>query len=167
MWVLARPDAAAALDDPKVRASLPRYVSVVRGKLPARYVITGAVAVDTATGVGGPDPRSPVGDLWALHGEALAKGEGLRRRLDSGNLSVDELRKEPGKPAGISLLRLKHWIGERVLEACVLCERRCRSNRFAGKGYCGIGSKMLVSSCFDHLGEEPEIVPSFTVCGRH
>lgn len=53
---------------------------------------------------------------------------------------------------------------EKVLGRCGLCERSCIVNRLAGKkGYCGVGKEMLISSYFEHSGEEYFLVPSFTV----
>ena len=51
----------------------------------------------------------------------------------------------------------------RILSSCVLCERRCSVDRTAGeKGFCGVLSPKI-SSEFLHLGEEPELVPSYTI----
>jgi putative pyruvate formate lyase activating enzyme len=51
----------------------------------------------------------------------------------------------------------------KLLKACKLCERRCGVDRHKALGFCGIPAKMLVSSYFVHLGEEPFFVPSFTI----
>ena len=52
----------------------------------------------------------------------------------------------------------------RILESCELCSRRCQVDRTADeRGDCRVGNQMSVSSWFDHYGEEPFFVPSFTV----
>jgi putative pyruvate formate lyase activating enzyme len=52
----------------------------------------------------------------------------------------------------------------RVLKSCELCERRCHANRAEGKlGTCRVGNKPIISSAFQHWGEEPFFVPSFTI----
>jgi len=52
----------------------------------------------------------------------------------------------------------------RILQACQLCERKCRANRNSGElGWCKIPNKLITSSAFQHCGEEPFFVPSFTV----
>lgn len=52
----------------------------------------------------------------------------------------------------------------KLLEECELCSRACLIDRTAGeKGYCRVGNRLSVSSCFDHLGEEYFFVPSFTI----
>lgn len=62
-----------------------------------------------------------------------------------------------------SLLDLKCELAARVLESCTLCERKCRTNRKAGvKGHCGV-LEPRISSEFLHMGEEPELVPSYTI----
>ncbi len=51
----------------------------------------------------------------------------------------------------------------KILEDCHFCERRCGVDRTRGeRGYCGVG-KAGIASRFLHHGEEPELVPSFTV----
>ena len=47
----------------------------------------------------------------------------------------------------------------RLLEECVVCPRQCKVNRFQGeKGYCQLGSDLVVSSHGPHFGEEPPLV---------
>ncbi len=54
--------------------------------------------------------------------------------------------------------------GEKILEDCVLCERRCKVNRTKGEqGFCGAGDEIEVGSFFRHYGEEPFLIPSFTI----
>lgn len=51
-----------------------------------------------------------------------------------------------------------------ILKSCELCERKCHINRLKGeKGFCKVGKKLIISSAFVHLGEEPMIIPSFTI----
>ncbi len=67
-------------------------------------------------------------------------------------------------PTGkMTLLDLKIELARRILTDCVLCERRCGANRLAGeRGHCGV-LEPRISSEFVHMGEEPELVPSYTV----
>jgi len=51
----------------------------------------------------------------------------------------------------------------RILKRCRLCERKCNVDRYKTLGFCQLPAKMLVSSYFVHLGEEPFFVPSFTI----
>lgn len=45
-----------------------------------------------------------------------------------------------------------------LLEECILCPRRCKVNRLAGKkGFCRLGSELVVSTISVHYGEEPPI----------
>jgi len=51
----------------------------------------------------------------------------------------------------------------KTLESCTLCERRCKVNRSGGeRGFCGVLEPRIASE-FIHLGEEPELVPSYTL----
>jgi putative pyruvate formate lyase activating enzyme len=62
-----------------------------------------------------------------------------------------------------SLLNLKAELARRVLSRCRLCERRCGVDRTKGeRGFCGV-TEPRVATQFIHFGEEPELVPSYTV----
>ena len=155
MWRLARPDAATVLEDPKVRRSLSRYVDIVKGRRLAKFVIARSMAANF-------DPEDSTADLWRLHGRLLERYGGIERRGDEGTLSLDEIDGES------SFLDLKVELGRRVMTSCHFCVRRCGVDRLSGeRGYCRCGVEFAVSSCFPHLGEEPELVPSGTVftCG--
>jgi putative pyruvate formate lyase activating enzyme len=84
--------------------------------------------------------------LWLCHREAM-------ERLDAG------IRGD----GSVSLLQLKAELARRLLRPCRLCERRCKVDRLAGKtGYCGV-DKSRVSNRFVHMGEEPDLIPSYTI----
>ena len=64
---------------------------------------------------------------------------------------------------GTNLLELKCALAARILDSCNLCERRCEAARSSGqKGRCGV-LEARISSEFLHFGEEPELVPSYTI----
>ena len=62
-------------------------------------------------------------------------------------------------------LNLKKKINQayKILDSCQLCERKCKVNRNKEFGFCKVGDKPIISSAFVHLGEEPMLVPSFTI----
>lgn len=62
-----------------------------------------------------------------------------------------------------SLLELKKAIARKILEKCIFCERRCGADRTSRRGTCGVGQRARIASEFVHLGEEKEVVPSYTV----
>jgi len=65
---------------------------------------------------------------------------------------------------GLSFLEVKRITAERMLEKCILCERRCRVNRLSDiTGFCGVDKTARVSSYFLHMGEERQLIPSGTV----
>ncbi len=73
---------------------------------------------------------------------------------------------EGTKKAGFLLckdLKEKAESAREILKSCHLCERRCHVNRLEGKqGFCGV-LEARVASEFVHVGEEPELVPSYTI----
>lgn len=155
MWRLARPDAAIALEDPKVKRSLPRYVDVVRGDLPAKFIIARSLAVEFNQGASNED-------LWKAHSNHLKRYLKLVQQVDNGSTSLIEVDVEP------TFLDLKAELGRRIMKNCHFCVRRCGVDRMEGQlGYCRCGVEFAVSSCFPHMGEEPELVPSGTAftCG--
>ncbi len=51
----------------------------------------------------------------------------------------------------------------KMLKSCQLCERRCGVDRTKTLGWCRVGDRPTISSWFEHFGEEPFFVPSFTI----
>ncbi len=115
---------------------LRRYQRVLDGDEEAKYLLSKRSRVDVKLNA---TPQV----LWREHEKALKAGYEAEGRT--------------------SLLDLKVELAARILEACVLCERRCGTNRKAGmKGHCGV-LESRISSEFLHMGEEPELVPSYTI----
>ena len=150
MWRLSRPDAASALDAAGVRRSLPRYVDVVKNDKRAKFLLNAAMEADYS-------PEDATERLWELHGDLLETYSHVEREADEGQIP-EQLEGER------SFLDLKIELGKRIMEGCHFCEKRCGADRLSGeKGECRAGTMFSVSSCFPHLGEEPELVPSGTV----
>ena len=73
-----------------------------------------------------------------------------------------EGRRRPAR-AGVAL-RERVAAARGLLSECRLCEHQCGVNRSTGeRGVCRVGTELRVASAFDHYGEEPFFVPSFTV----
>ncbi len=86
-------------------------------------------------------------DLWKIHQREME-----RFRQGTG-----------GESGGANLLHLKAELASRILSSCRLCERRCQVDRTSGRpGYCGV-IESRVASEFLHWGEEPPLVPSYTI----
>lgn len=103
-----------------------------------------------------------------LRGEAEPAYQQLKRVPASEEDNPDELLKKkdqyletPKKP--FSLLFLKFKLAESHYRDCRLCERRCRTDRTVSPGTCGVDARPRISSAFLHFGEEPDLVPSFTI----
>jgi len=120
MWRLTRPDAAAILEDPKVRRSLPRYVDVVKKEKQAKFVVARSMGVDY-------DQDASSDELWRAHGDALEEYSRVEREIDEGKAHVRV------REGGRSFLDLKVELARRVMGGCVFCVRRCGVDRLSGE----------------------------------
>ncbi len=152
MWRILRSDATSVLKDKNARTSLSRYFSVMQDEKPAKFLVVNKLPADF-------DREDPLQSLWHVHEELLTEFRRLQEEVDSGKKTLDEME-NPEK----SFLDLKIEIANRILEKCHFCTRQCSVNRLKGElGYCKCGTQILVSSMFEHMGEEPELVPSGTI----
>lgn len=153
MFATWRPDALAVLNDKKARHSMPRYFSAMQDEKPAKFMITKRLAADFA-------PEDSLELLWAQHDRLTDEYYDLEKQIDKGETCLEKLA-APEK----SYLDLKAEIARRIMEKCRLCTRRCGFNRMSGELglWCKAGSQITVSTMFEHMGEEPELVPSGTV----
>lgn len=123
----------------KGREPLEEYYSILAGKRKPGFIRCAGVMLDV-------DLNSPEETLWREHETGM-------RILRSGIKSH----------GAVSLLELKAGLALRLLSPCRLCERRCKVDRLAGEtGYCRVGESRI-SNRFVHLGEEPDLVPSYTI----
>lgn len=152
MWRLLRGGSGDREGDADNAESLERYFSVMRDDLPAKFRICKKIPVDVDFG-------SEVDELWGAHQTALKGFRDLVEEVDEGKTELTDV----GEPEN-SLLDLKVELAERVLESCHFCERRCGVDRAEGEtGACGVGEPPRIASEFLHHGEEPELVPSYTI----
>ncbi|MBS7643470.1 radical SAM protein [Candidatus Bathyarchaeota archaeon] len=152
MWALARPDALEVLHDEKARRGYRRYFDVMEDRKLAKFIIARKIPASFAG-------ETSSENLWSLHERLTEEFYQIEKKVDDKEINVNDLP-FPEK----SYLDLKIKLAEYIVSNCHLCERRCNVNRFLGElGYCKCGSQILVSSMFEHLGEEPEITPSFTI----
>ncbi len=116
--------------------ALRRYYSILNGEADARYLSSKKTMVDA-------DLDSDDEELWSAHGMKAPDGNAIE--------------------GSTTLLDLKTELARRALRNCDLCERRCCVDRAAHeKGHCGV-LEASVCSEFLHLGEEPDLVPSYTI----
>jgi len=152
MWRVHRPDAMAVLDDSLARKSLGRYFAVMQDERPAKFMIAKKVPASFSE-------NEPVEKLWQKHAGLTQEFFRIEKEIDSGQRSLGKMS-TPEK----SYLNLKIELADRILAGCHFCSRRCGVNRLRGElGYCRCGLEMAVSSIFEHVGEEPEFVPSGTI----
>lgn len=156
MWAFTRPDAVKILHNKTAVKSLARYFDVVENRKQAKYLIAKKISAQFTEG-------DSTKKLWQIHKKLTAKYYATENQIDTGKLKFEDFS-APRK----SYLDLKIEIAKRLLENCCLCVRLCGINRLAGElGYCKCGTPLKVSTIFEHIGEEPELVPSGTVftCG--
>jgi putative pyruvate formate lyase activating enzyme len=152
MWRFQRPDALAVLEDRLAKRSLARYFAIIQNQLPAKFLIAKKIRADFNT-------NDTTEQLWQEHARLSHEFGRIQREVDDKQMEFEAME-EPEK----SYMDLKVEIADRILSCCHLCARKCGVNRLEGNtGYCGCGSRIVVSSIFEHLGEEPELVPSGTV----
>jgi len=153
MWKVWRPDASAVLQDTKARQGLCRYFQVMQNKKSAKFMIAKKLPAHFSSG-------DSLGQLWMLHGKLTEDYYCLEKQIDNSQTSLEDL-KTPEK----SYLDLKIEIANRILEKCHFCTRGCGVNRLAGELglWCKCGTQITVSTMFEHMGEEPELVPSGTI----
>lgn len=151
MWRL-RPDALTVMKNNLVQKSLGRYLAVMQDEKPAKFMIAKKLQADFSR-------DDSTEKLWQRHEELTEQFCRVERNVDLGK---EDLLEMPAPKT--SYLDLKIEIASRNLSSCHFCARRCEIDRSDGKlGYCKCGLQIIVSSIFEHMGEEPELVPSGTV----
>jgi putative pyruvate formate lyase activating enzyme len=152
MFRFLRPDAIAVLSDRLVKKSLARYFAIMQKQRPAKFLIAKKIPAEF-------DGNDPVDKLWREHVRLASEFLRIQAEIDLGRTGFQAMP-TPER----SYLDLKIEIANRILSRCRLCTRQCSINRLKGElGYCRCGSEITVSSIFEHMGEEPELVPSGTI----
>jgi putative pyruvate formate lyase activating enzyme len=152
MWTVWRPDAVSVLSDKQTQASLARYFAAMQNKTPTKFMIAKKLPAQY-------DQHEPTERLWQLHERFLEEYRRLEKEIDSKTKDIKDLE-TPQQ----SFLDLKIQLANRILANCHFCTRKCGFDRTKGElGYCKCGTKITVSTVFEHMGEEPELVPSGTV----
>jgi putative pyruvate formate lyase activating enzyme len=142
----------AVLNYKMARKSLSRYFAIVEDEKPAKFLIAKKLGADFGK-------NDSLEELWRKHAKLTEEFYKLQGKIDAKEENLKEMP-TPEK----SYLDLKIEIAEKILSNCHFCTRRCGANRIEGKlGFCRCGSEIMVSSIFEHVGEEPELVPSGTI----
>lgn len=133
-------------------SSLTRYFSVMKSEKPAKFQVCKKIPVRS-------DFNESEKELWKLHSSKINELKDLLREVDDEKVDLENV-----EVPKTSFLDLKIELAKRILESCHFCELRCGVDRSEGEtGACGVGVKPRVSSEFLHRGEEPELVPSYTI----
>ncbi|HLE74972.1 MAG TPA: radical SAM protein [Candidatus Bathyarchaeia archaeon] len=152
MWKLLRSDAIAVLDDELAKKSLARYFAVMQNRKLAKFMIAKKLPAEF-------DKNDSLEELWKEHTKRTCDFAMIEHGIDTTQKYFQDMP-APEK----SYLDLKIEIASRILQSCHFCSRRCGADRMTGGlGYCKCSNVMTVSSIFEHVGEEPELVPSGTI----
>ncbi len=120
--------------------ALPDYSSILDGNRLPLYLQVKSVTIDIELNVS-------LERLWEEHDRVLRYMNGTIKEYNE---------------VFPSFLDLKLELAKRFLYCCALCERKCEVDRTRKKGTCGV-TDSRVASKFLHFGEEPELVPSYTL----
>jgi putative pyruvate formate lyase activating enzyme len=151
MWKLLRSDAVAVLDDELAKKSLSRYFAVMQNRKLAKFSTAKTLPAEF-------DKNDSLEKLWKEHAKRTEEFDEVEHEIDTGQKSSQNT------PPEKSYLDLKIEIASRILQSCHFCSRRCGAERTTGGlGYCKCGNTIAVSIIFEHMGEEPELVPSGTI----
>jgi putative pyruvate formate lyase activating enzyme len=152
MWRLLRPDSVAVINDKMTRKSLGRYFAVMQDEKPAKFMIAKKLPAQFSE-------NDSLEELWQKHACLTQEFCNIEREMDTKQKALQKMP-TPEK----SYMDLKIEIANRILSKCHFCTRRCGVDRLRGElGFCRCGTEIAVSSIFEHVGEEPELVPSGTV----
>ncbi|MDH7508100.1 MAG: radical SAM protein [Methanomassiliicoccales archaeon] len=134
-----------------MKEPLARYHSILDGRSKAYYLLAKDMHTDFS-------PSLTDEELWKLHADQIAAFHS--------HVDVEEFKrgsKEGLSAPATSLLDLKLELAKRMLSRCEICEWRCQVNRNKGvKGRCGVLDPRIASE-FLHYGEEPPLIPSYTI----
>jgi putative pyruvate formate lyase activating enzyme len=134
-----------------MKEPLARYYSILDGKSKAYYLLAKKMHADFS-------PSQTDEELWKLHADQIADFH-----LHIGDEEFKSERMKGLDTPARSLLDLKLELAKRMLSRCEICEWRCHVNRNEGvKGRCGVLDPRIASE-FLHYGEEPPLIPSYTI----
>ena len=152
--VYQRPDSVAILNDKEFKLRMPRYYKLLKRETVAKFILTKFIDAEF-------DRDAGLDELWKVHDKGVSELRNLLHEFDDSELvSMWQHDKKPDT----SLLDVKKFIAKKILEKCVFCEWRCEVNRRSGEvGVCRLDEESLIASLFIHIGEEAELVPSYTI----
>ncbi len=152
--IVIRPDAHYVWSDPRTRKALSWYYNVLSNRLPAKFLIAKTVPIEEDF------PSLSLDELWELHSK-------VKKVFDKTLYSVKNRKTPPEELEFVSpsFLDLKINIVNKLVDPCILCERKCKAHRRSTNknALCRLGMETYVSTAFLHYGEEAPLVPSGTI----
>ena len=153
---MLRPNSLDVSGDKKCLRSFKRYFGILEDRRRSQFQVS--KMLETNYNEDDSDKT-----LWQLHKTLTEEHAKLLVEVDDGVQNLKD-QKKPLK----SFFDLKIALAHRTMKCCRFCHRACGVDRTTGtRGYCRCGDEIVVSTAFDHWGEEPELVPSGTIftCG--
>lgn len=123
--------------------ALQHYFKISSNEKPSRMKVSSTILTDSPT-----DLETMISEHDKIIGEY---------HLKYNKISWDEMVIQD-----FSFLDLKIKIAEKLLEKCVLCEKKCKIDCQFEIGSCQV-VKPIIASEFLHMGEEKPLVPSHTI----
>ncbi|MEF8880122.1 MAG: radical SAM protein [Candidatus Thermoplasmatota archaeon] len=120
-----------------IKNLLPKYYRILEKNEMPSYIKCKHISVDF-------NKKDSIDKLWHIHDQAIEK------------------QKIKEKPPEQSLLDLKTFLAEKIFEKCRFCERKCQVDRTKNTGVCQVKEPHIASE-FLHIGEEPVLIPSYTI----
>ena len=144
------------LGDEKCRRSLGRYFGILEERRRSQFSVSKMFEANYSA-------DSSDQTLWQLHKVLTDQYVKFLTEVDNGIRNFED-----GKKPDRSYFDLKIALAHEIMKSCRFCHRMCGADRTTGaRGYCRCGDEVVLSTAFDHWGEEPELVPSGTIftCG--
>ncbi|MEX0568967.1 MAG: hypothetical protein Q6363_007395, partial [Candidatus Njordarchaeota archaeon] len=149
-----RPDSVEILKDKDAIMRFNRYWRIIVGKAIAKYLICKKIEVQSYN-------TEDEEQMWEIHEEAIKKFHEILSSMN--DEEIFRWYKNRQRPKN-NLLKLKRDLAWTIIKSCRFCERKCNVDRTKGQlGVCQLDEKARISSIFIHVGEEPELVPSYTI----
>jgi putative pyruvate formate lyase activating enzyme len=123
--------------------ALQNYFKISSNEKPSRTKVSSTILADSTM-----DLEAMISEHDRIVGEYHSK----YNKISWGEMFIQDF----------SFLDLKIKIAEKLLEKCVLCEKKCKIDRRFEIGSCQV-IKPIIASEFLHMGEEKPLIPSHTI----
>lgn len=151
---LWRPDSVHILNDKDAIYRFNRYWRILTNEALSKFLILKKIETEQYS-------TNDEDSLWSLHDKYMSVFEEIIS--DKEDSEIIAWWKSRDKPYW-NLLKLKRDLAYQIIRNCRYCEFKCKVDRTKNQiGVCRVGLHSKIASMFVHVGEEPELVPSYTI----